>query len=68
LRVKTQPDWALWLLYTSFAMMTLGLYLCFFQIPEAAQIKADGIAIAGRKDISQQIVQYRAEIETNHKS
>ena len=68
LLVKTQPDWALWLLYASFVMMTLGLYLCFFQIPEAAQIKADGIALAGRKDISQQIVQYRAEIETNHKS
>ncbi len=63
LRVKTQPDWALWLLYASFAMMTVGLYLCFFQIPEAAQIKADGIAIAGRKDISQQIVQYRAELQ-----
>ena len=68
LLVKTQPDWALWLLYASFVMMTLGLYLCFFQIPEAAQIKADGIALAGRKDISQQIIQYRAEIKDNHES
>ena len=62
LRIKTQPDWALWLLYASFAVMTAGLYLCFFHIPEAAQIKPDGIALAGRKDISMQIEHYRAEL------
>lgn len=63
LRVKTQPEWALWLLYASFAMMTVGLYLCFFQIPEAAQIKEDGISIAGKKDISVQLEQYRADLK-----
>ena len=63
LRVKTQPEWVLWLLYLSFAMMIAGLYLCFFLIPEAAQIKTDGIAIVGRKDISQQIEQYRIELQ-----
>ena len=61
LLVKTQPDWALWLLYLSFALMTVGLYLCFFRIPEAAQLKSNGIAIVGRKDISQQLDQYLAE-------
>ena len=64
LRVKTQPEWTLWLLYFSFAMMVLGLYLCFFRIPEAAHIKEEGIAIAGRKDISDQIEKYREEMES----
>lgn len=62
LRVKTQPEWTLWLLYLSFALMVLGLYLCFFRVPEAAYIKTDGIAIAGRKDISDQIETYREEM------
>ena len=61
LRIKTQPDWALWLLYFSFALMTVGLYLCFFQIPEAAHVKPDGISIVGQKDLFLQIEQYRSE-------
>ena len=65
LRVKTQPEWTLWLLYLSFALMLLGLYLCFFAIPEAAAVRADGIAIAGRKDISDRIDHYREEWEEN---
>ncbi|MBQ9663100.1 MAG: cytochrome c biogenesis protein ResB [Oscillospiraceae bacterium] len=64
LMVKTQPEGALCVLYLSFVLLTLGLYLCFFQVPEAAQIKADGIALAGRKDISQQIDHYRAELNS----
>lgn len=63
LRVKTQPEWALWLLYLSFGLMTAGLYLCFFCIPEAAHVRAEGIAIAGSKDISLQVAQYRAELQ-----
>ena len=65
LRVKTQPEWTLWLLYLSFAMMLLGLYLCFFRIPEAAVVRKDGIALAGRKDISDQIERYREQLEDN---
>jgi len=65
LLAKSQPEWALWLLYLSFALMTIGLYLCFFQIPEAAQIKTEGIAFAGQKDISQQIQYYRSEANQN---
>ena len=61
LRVKTQPEWALILLYVSFALSLLGLYLCFFDIPEAAHIKENGLTIAGRKDISDQIEKYREE-------
>ncbi len=63
LRVKTQPEWALWLLYLSFGLMLLGLYLCFFMIPEAAHIKPDGLSLAGRKDISDRIDRYRDELE-----
>ena len=63
LRVKTQPAWTLWLLYLSFALMLLGLYLCFFAIPEAAAVRADGVALAGRKDISERIDRYREELE-----
>lgn len=65
LLVKTQPEWTLWLLYLSFAVMLLGLYLCFFAIPEAAHIRQDGISLAGRKDISEQIDKYREELEAN---
>ena len=61
--MKTQPEWALWLLYLSFGLMTAGLYLCFFCIPEAAHVRAEGIAIAGSKDISLQVAQYRAELQ-----
>ena len=63
LRVKTQPDWTLWLLYLSFALMLLGLYLCFFERTEAAHIKKDGLTIVGRKDISDRIETYREELE-----
>ena len=65
LLVKSQPEWALWLLYLSFTLMTVGLYLCFFRIPEAAQVKTEGIALAGQKDISQQIQYYRSEANQN---
>ena len=63
LRIKTQPEWALWLLYLSFGLMTLGLYLCFFCVPEVAVIKADGVSLVGRKDISMQIAGYREELK-----
>ncbi|MCR5135623.1 MAG: cytochrome c biogenesis protein ResB [Oscillospiraceae bacterium] len=63
MRVKTQPEWTLWMLYLSFALMLLGLYLCFFMIPEAAHIKPDGLSIIGRKDISDRIDRYQDELE-----
>ena len=65
LRIKTQPEWTLWLLYLSFALMLIGLYLCFFAIPEAAAVKADGLTIVGRKDITDRIEQYKEEMEPN---
>lgn len=61
-QIKTQPEWALWMLYGSFVIMTAGLFLCFFHVPEAAYIKPDGITIVGQKDITMQIEEYREEI------
>ena len=63
MRIKTQPEWTLWLLYLSFALMLLGLYLCFFCIPEAAHIKPDGLSLVGRKDISDLIERFQDELE-----
>ena len=45
--------------------MLLGLYLCFFRIPEAAHVKKDGLTIVGRKDISDQIEHYKEEMESD---
>ena len=65
LRIKTQPEWTLVLLYLSFALMLLGLYLCFFHIPEAAYGKAEGLSIVGRKDITDRLEHYKTEMETD---
>ena len=50
LRIKTQPEWAMWILYLSFVLMTVGLYLCFFHVPAAAVVRGDGIALKCPKD------------------
>lgn len=62
-RVKTQPEWTLVLLYLSFAIMTAGLFLCFFVIPQAAYKKEEGLSIVGTKDISDQIDEYKENSE-----
>ena len=53
------------LIFGLFALMLLGLYLCFFRIPEAAHVKKDGLTIVGRKDISDQIEHYKEEMESD---
>jgi len=62
-RVKSQPEWTLALLYLSFAVMTAGLFLCFFVIPQAAYRKDEGLAIVGTKDISDKIDEYKNDLE-----
>ena len=49
LRVKTQPDWTLWLLYLSFALMLLGLYLCFFTPAACILVDEDSYRLICRK-------------------
>ena len=61
--VKTQPEWTLWLLYLSFALMILGLYLCFFHVPVAAACGGDGIRFAADKDIGDWVEEKRLETE-----
>ena len=60
LSVKTQPGWVLPLLYASFAVLLLGLYLCFFHVP-AALCLADGkVRAVSGKDASDLIAQLEA--------
>ena len=49
IRVKTYPAGALALLYCSFALMILGLWLCFFQIPVYIKIDSNGCAVRSTK-------------------
>jgi len=57
LSVKTQPLWVTPVLYASFAVLVLGLYLCFFHVP-AALCFADGkVRAASGKDASEVIEQ-----------
>ena len=50
LRVKSQPGWVLPLLYTSFAVLVAGLYLCFFHIPSAICLKNDVVRVVSSKE------------------
>ena len=52
LLVKSMPGWVLPLLYSSFAILLVGLWLCFFHIPMAAFVGEAGLAVAAQKDIS----------------
>lgn len=67
LRVKSQPEWTLWFLYIAFALMILGLYLCFFCIPVGAAVSGDAITVAGAKDIGDWTEQVCREIEEDLK-
>ena len=52
LRIKTQPEWTLWLLYLSFAMMLCGLYLCFFNDSKALSENSTGLSVNETKNSS----------------
>lgn len=49
IRVKTTPMWAYTLLYLSFAMIILGLYLCFFVPAAAVAVDENSWCIIGKK-------------------
>ena len=53
LRVKTVPAWVMPLLYASFVLLLAGLYLCFFHVPVAADVRGSGVALASRKDMEE---------------
>lgn len=50
LLIKTQPVWVMPLLYLSFAILTIGLYLCFFHIPEVMYCIEGKVRIVSSKD------------------
>ena len=50
LRFKTIPSFALPFLYLSFALLVIGLYLCFFHAPAAAVVRGEHIAIKEARD------------------
>ena len=50
LRVKTIPAPVMPMLYASFALLLIGLYLCFFHVPAAAVVRGDQIALKCSKD------------------
>lgn len=49
IRVKTSPAWILALLYASFGLMILGLWLCFFHIPAYVKLDEAGYAFYSPK-------------------
>ena len=53
IRVKTTPVWVYALLYASFALLVLGLYLCFFAPAAAVAIGEEGYAIAAKSSDTQ---------------
>lgn len=63
LSVKTQPLWVTPVLYASFAVLVLGLYLCFFHVPAALSFEGGKVRAASGKDASDVIEQLTDEIE-----
>ena len=51
LRLKTQPTFVLPMLYTSFAVLLLGLFLCFFYVPAAAFVRDGKVYLYSAKDV-----------------
>ena len=49
LRVKQLSEGILVLLYIVFAMMVVGVWMCFFKVPVGISIKKDGFAITSSK-------------------
>lgn len=52
-RVKTTPVWVYALLYVSFALLVLGLYLCFFTPAAVVAIGEEGYALAAKSSDTQ---------------
>ena len=65
LRVKTIPSFALPFLYFSFALLVIGLYLCFFHIPAAAVVHGEQIALKAAGD-PETVVRLLLESAENH--
>jgi len=65
LLIKEQPAGSMVLLYISFIMMLVGLYACFFCIPEAATVKENGICFVSGKNTEQRLAVYKNDVQLN---
>ena len=63
LTVKTQPTWVMPILYTSFAVLMVGLYLCFFHVPSALCVSEGCVRVISGKDESDLVQQISDKIE-----
>lgn len=63
LSVKTVPEWVIPVLYVSFAVLVLGLYLCFFNVPAALSFADGKVRVSSGKDASDVIQQLEDKIE-----
>ena len=63
LAVKTQPTWVMPILYTSFAVLLAGLYLCFFHVPSALCMAEGCVRGISGKDVSDLVQQINDRIE-----
>ena len=49
LRIKKTPEAVNALLFTSFGLMVVGLWFCFFQTPSVVAVREEGYTVAGPK-------------------
>jgi len=63
LQIKTQPTWIMPILYTSFVVLVLGLYLCFFYVPAVLCFKDGKVRALSGKDASDVLEQLQNIIE-----
>jgi hypothetical protein len=63
LTVKTQPTWVMPILYTSFAVLMVGLYLCFFHVPSSLCVAEGCVRVISGKDEADLLQQIRDKIE-----
>ena len=63
LSVKTQPEWVTPVLYASFAVLVLGLYLCFFCVPAALCFAEGKVRVSSGKDAGDVIQQLEDKME-----
>ena len=63
LRIKHMPSVILALLYATFALMVVGLYLCFFMVPVAFVIEEEGYAVISPKTQTGLLIELEALLE-----
>ena len=63
LRIKHMPSVILWLLYATFLLMVVGLYLCFFMVPTAIVVEDTGYTVLSPKTQTGLLIELEALLE-----